>query len=113
LNAAIKGAALTALANGMEMYMITNGYAGLYNLVDFEQPVLLDRRRLLYDVHIYMAGSEAGNSRVKISAIKDPNKYDRIKSGLIKFGIEALVIAGGDDTGGVVLDLTEQGINCV
>lgn len=113
LNAAIKGAALTAEAHGIELYMITNGYAGLYNLVDFENLVKMDERRLLYDVHIYMAGSEAGNSRVKISAIKSDKKYDRIKAGLAKFGLDALVIAGGDDTGSVVVDLGGHGINCV
>ena len=113
LNAAIKGAALTAEAGGIELYMVTNGYAGLYNLLDFPHLVKMDERRLLYDVHIYMAGSEAGNSRVKISAIKDPNKYERIKAGMAKWKLDALVIAGGDDTGSVVVDLAAQGINCV
>ncbi|MCX8070381.1 MAG: 6-phosphofructokinase, partial [Thermodesulfovibrionales bacterium] len=56
---------------------------------------------------------EAGHSRVKISKIKDPNKYDRIKAGLKKFNIDALVISGGDDTGSVVVDLSSQGIPCV
>jgi hypothetical protein len=53
-----------------------------------------------------MAGSEAGNSRVKVSKIKDDKKYDRIKDGLKKFNLDALVIAGGDDTGSVVVDLS-------
>jgi len=32
---------------------------------------------------------------------------------LKKFGIDALVISGGDDTGSVVVDLGGQGISCV
>jgi 6-phosphofructokinase 1 len=50
---------------------------------------------------------------VKISKIKDEKKYDRIKEGLKKFGIDALIISGGDDTGSVVVDLSSQGIPCV
>jgi 6-phosphofructokinase 1 len=62
---------------------------------------------------IGLAGSEAGHSRVKISKIKNPNKYQRIKEGLAKFKIDALVISGGDDTGSVVADLDSHGIRCV
>ena len=35
LNAVIRGAARTALMRGMRTYTIPNGYAGLYNLVNF------------------------------------------------------------------------------
>lgn len=112
LNAVIKGAASAALHSKIEPYLIPNGYAGLYNLVDFSELVLLNTKRLdLFPV--YMAGSEAGNSRVKISKIKDEDKYKRIRRGLEKFQIEALVIAGGDDTGSVAVDLSEAGIPCV
>jgi 6-phosphofructokinase 1 len=50
---------------------------------------------------------------VKISKISDPDKYERIKQGLRKFGVDALIISGGDDTGSVVVDLGSQGIPCV
>ncbi|TAL27892.1 MAG: 6-phosphofructokinase, partial [Nitrospirae bacterium] len=60
-----------------------------------------------------LAGSEAGHSRVKISKIKDERKYERIKEGLKKFGIDALIISGGDDTGSVVVDLSSRGIPCI
>jgi len=60
-----------------------------------------------------LAGSEAGHSRVKVKKIDDDKKYERIKEGLKKFGIEGLVISGGDDTGSVIVDLTKQGIPCV
>ncbi|MHC4249651.1 MAG: 6-phosphofructokinase [Planctomycetota bacterium] len=112
LNAVIKGAALTANAKGVKAFVVPNGYAGLYNLVNMEgltelTPVRLD------SVFASAAGSEAGHSRVKIGKIDDPGKYDRIKKGLAKHGLDGLVISGGDDTGSVIVDLSKQGIPCV
>jgi len=112
LNGVIKGAALTALNKGMTAWIIPNGYAGLYNLVDLKALTELTAERI-EQIPVYLAGSEAGNSGVKVSKIKDDKKYDRIKEGLKKFKLDALVIAGGDDTGSVVKDLSDQGIPCV
>ncbi len=112
LNGVIKGAALTALSKEMNAWIIPNGYAGLYNLIDLPRLTKLTADRI-DQIDVIAAGSEAGNSRVKISSIKDEKKYDRIKAGLKKFDLDALVIAGGDDTGSVVVDLSGQGIPCV
>lgn len=112
LNAVIKGIARQAYALGIESVVIPNGYAGLYNLVDLEEVVLLNAERVSR-IEASLAGSEAGHSRVKISKIADPGKYERIKEGLKKFGIDALVISGGDDTGSVVIDLASKGIPCI
>lgn len=112
LNGVIKGAALTALSKEMRAWIIPNGYAGLYNLVDLSGLTEMTKERI-EAIHVFLAGSEAGNSRVKVSKIKDDKKYERIKAGLKKFDIDALVIAGGDDTGSVVVDLASQGIPCV
>jgi len=112
LNAVIKGAAREAYAHEIESVVIPNGYAGLYNLVELEHVVVLNAERVS-KIEASLAGSEAGHSRVKISKIKDPNAYTRIKDGLRKFGIDALVISGGDDTGSVVVDLGSHGIPCV
>ena len=112
LNAVIKGVAREAYAHGIESVVIPNGYAGLYNLVDMENIVVLNAERVSR-IEAGLAGSEAGHSRVKISKIKDPQSYQRIKDGMKKFGIDALVISGGDDTGSVVVDLDSQGIPCV
>ncbi len=112
LNAVIKGVSREAYAHGIESVVIPNGYAGLYNLVELESVVLLNAERISR-IEASLAGSEAGHSRVKISKIADPKKYERIKEGLRKFGIDALVISGGDDTGSVVVDLGTQGIPCV
>jgi 6-phosphofructokinase 1 len=112
LNAVVRGAAKVALSRGIGTYIIPSGYAGLYNLVEFDRLVLLDEERIDH-VNSAFAGSDAGHSRVKISKINDPNKYKRILDGLRKFHIDGLVIAGGDDTGSVVVDLVQNGIPCV
>jgi 6-phosphofructokinase 1 len=112
LNGVIKGAAQMARSMGIEAVIIPNGYAGLYNLIDMAEVVLLTPERLDL-IEAGMAGSEAGNSRVKIKKIEDEEKYERIKKGLEKFNIGGLVISGGDDSGSVMVDLAGQGIACV
>jgi len=112
LNAVIKGVARESYAHGIESVVIPNGYAGLYNLVDLQNVVVLNAERVSR-IEASLAGSEAGHSRVKISKISDPQRYERIKEGLRKFGIDALIISGGDDTGSVVVDLGAQGIQCI
>lgn len=112
LNAVIKGIAREAYALGIESVVIPHGYAGLYNLVNLDDVVLLNAERVSR-IEASLAGSEAGHSRVKISKITDPNKYERIKEGLKKFKIDGLIISGGDDTGSVVVDLTSRDIPCV
>ncbi len=112
LNAVIKGTAQMALSRGLSCYLIPHGYAGLYNLVECDQIVELTALRL-DRIDANLAGSEAGHSRVKIKKIEDEHKYERIKAGLQKFGIDALVISGGDDSGSVMVDLSQQGLKCV
>jgi 6-phosphofructokinase 1 len=112
LNAVIKGAGLMALSMGVEAVIIPNGYAGLYNLVEMNDVTRLTPERI-ERINIGLAGSEAGHSRVKVKKIKDEHTYERIKQGLKKFGIDALVISGGDDSGSVMVDLLAQGIPCV
>jgi 6-phosphofructokinase 1 len=100
------------LSMGIETVIIPNGYAGLYNLVDVDKVTVLTAERLDH-IKAEMAGSEAGNSRVKIKKIENKDKYERIKKGLEKHGIDGLVISGGDDTGSVMVDLAAEGISCV
>ena len=112
LNGVIKGAAQMALSMGIEAVAIPNGYAGLYNLIDVDDVTVLTEERLDL-IRPELAGSETGNSRVKIKKIADENKYDRIKKGLEKHNIDGLVISGGDDSGSVMVDLAAEGIACV
>ena len=111
LNAVIKGAARMSNHLGIQLFIIPNGYAGLYNLLNL-QLVKVDELRV-DQIHSEAAGSEAGHSRVKISKINDPEKYNKIKDGLKLHQIDGLIIAGGDDTGSVSVDLNNQGIKCV
>jgi 6-phosphofructokinase 1 len=112
LNGVVKGAAQTANSLGITPYVIPNGYAGLYNLVNFDSLTALTPERA-DKIDANLAGSEAGHSRVKVKKIDDPKKYERIKEGMKKFGIDGLVISGGDDSGSVMVDLYENGIKCV
>ncbi len=112
LNAVLKGAGQMAHACGISCFIIPKGYAGLYNLVEFDKLVELTAQRADL-IDSYLAGSEAGHSRVKIKKIEDENKYTRIKEGLQKFALEGLIVSGGDDTGNVLIDLTKQGVRCV
>ncbi|MBN1298491.1 MAG: 6-phosphofructokinase [Actinobacteria bacterium] len=112
LNAVIKGASGMAMAYGIESYVIPNGYAGLYNLYEREIIIKLDIERI-ERISSLTAGSQAGNTRVKISKIEDDEKYSKIIAGLKKFNIGALVISGGDDTGSVVVDLNKNDIPCI
>ena len=68
LNGVIKGAASMALSNGASCFVIPNGYAGLYNLIEFDHLVELTESRI-DKIHANLAGSEAGHSRVKIKKI--------------------------------------------
>ncbi|MBL7196875.1 MAG: 6-phosphofructokinase [Candidatus Omnitrophica bacterium] len=112
LNAVIKGSAGMSNNLGIKCYVIPNGYTGLYNLVDFDTLVELTPERV-DQINVNLAGSEAGHSRVKIKKITDDKKYERIKEGLKKFDIDALVISGGDDTGSVIIDLDKHGFSCI
>ena len=112
LNAVIHGAAHMGHALGMGIFVIPNGYAGLYNLVEYPQLVRLDETRV-DGIRSALAGSEAGHSRVKISKIPDEKRYERILAGLEKCKLDGLVISGGDDTGSVVVDLVERGVSCI
>ena len=112
LNAVIKGAASMARACGATCFVIPNGYAGLYNLIEFDNLTALTEERI-DQINTNLAGSEAGHSRVKIKKIEDAEKYQRIKKGMEKFKLDGLIISGGDDSGSVLVDLTEHGIACV
>jgi 6-phosphofructokinase len=112
LNGVIKGAAQMANSMGIEAVIIPNGYAGLYNLIDVNDVTVLTPERL-DKIEVELAGSEAGNSRVKIKKIENDQKYERIKKGLEKHNIGGLVISGGDDSGSVMVDLAAEGITCV
>lgn len=68
LNGVIKGAALMAVNQGLKSYIIPHGYAGLYNLLDFDTiPELTEHR--IDQIDANLAGSDAGHSRVRVNSI--------------------------------------------
>ena len=60
LNAVIKGVARKAYDMGIESVVIPNGYAGLYNLMDMDNVVVLNAERVS-KIEASLAGSEAGH----------------------------------------------------
>ncbi len=73
LNAVVKGAAQMANSRGMKCFVIPNGYAGLYNLINFDTLVELTPDRA-DRIDANFAGSEAGHSRVKIKKMMENSK---------------------------------------
>ncbi|MBN2368655.1 6-phosphofructokinase [Candidatus Woesearchaeota archaeon] len=114
MNAVIKGAGEMVFSEGLEAVIIPQGYMGLYNLVSMDSGSLARLTpEVLDSIDISKAGSFSGNSRVKISKIEDPNKYERIHQGLEKHEIDAIIVAGGDDTGSVAVNLAQNGLKIV
>ena len=87
----------------------SSGFHDEYNLVETEALTEITPARA-DAIDANLSGSEAGHSRVKVKKIDDENKYARIKEGMDKFGLDGLVISGGDDSGSVMVDLFENGI---
>ena len=100
LNAFLRGAAMTALHRGLEVVFIPNGNVGMYNLVDFKpselKPVDYD---FVDDIDIGKSGSVAGNTRIKIKHIDEPQAWERVHAGMKKHKLDAIIICGGDGSG--------------
>ena len=105
MNAAIRAVVRGALASDIEVYGIYNGYAGL---------VKNDIVKLTHkDVGgiINRGGTFLGSAR--LPEFKDPEIRKIGVANLLKHGIEALVVVGGDGSYIGALRLTEMGINCI
>jgi len=105
MNAAIRAVVRTALASGIDVYGIYNGYAGLVNdeiikLTHKDVGGIIDR-----------GGTFLGSAR--LPEFKDPEIRKTGVTNLIRHGIDALVVIGGDGSYMGALRLTEMGINCV
>ena len=105
MNAAIRAVVRTALTSGIEVYGVYNGYAGLVN----DEIVQLTHK----DVGgiINRGGTFLGSAR--LPEFKDPEIRKIGTANLLKHGIEALVVVGGDGSYMGALKLTQMGINCI
>lgn len=88
MNAAIRGVVRAALAEGLEVFGIYDGYQGLYN----NKIKQLNR----YDVSdiINRGGTFLGSAR--FPEFKDPAVREKCAEILRSHGIDALVVIGGD-----------------
>jgi ATP-dependent phosphofructokinase / diphosphate-dependent phosphofructokinase len=105
LNAAIRAVTSRALEYGWEVIGFKNGWKGLVDDGDAE-PLSAD------DVSSILpkGGTVLGTSRTNA---KKPERIAQVKKNLAKFGIDALVAIGGDDTLGVAAKLDQEGVKVV
>ncbi len=105
MNAAIRAVTRVAIANGIEVVGIYDGYKGLLeenyrNLTKQDVSDILDR-----------GGTTLGSAR--LPEFKDEAVQDEAVEKLKKSGIDAVVVIGGDGTYRGALALTQKGINCI
>lgn len=105
LNAVIRAVVRASIQYEWDIVGIRNGWKGL---IDGEIELLTD-----YAVSgiLPKGGTILGSSRT--NPYKNIEDVQRVKDNLKRFGIEALVVIGGDDTLGVALKLYEEGIPVV
>lgn len=105
MNAAIRAVTRVAIANGIEVYGIYDGFKGVVEgnfvpLVKSSVSDILDR-----------GGTILGSAR--LPEFKDIKTREIAVEQLKKAGIEAVVVIGGDGTYRGAMCLTEMGINCI
>jgi ATP-dependent phosphofructokinase / diphosphate-dependent phosphofructokinase len=105
LNAVIRAVVRSSIQYDWDIVGIRNGWKGL---IDGEIELLTD-----YAVSgiLPKGGTILGSSRT--NPYKKPEDVQKVKDNLKRFGIDALVAIGGDDTLGVALKLNQEGIPVV
>jgi 6-phosphofructokinase 1 len=105
MNAAVRAVVRKAIADGLEVYGVFNGYKGLVE----------DNIRQLgrHDVSekLNRGGTFLGSAR--LPEFKEVAVREVAVANLKKHGIEALVVVGGDGSYMGAKKLTEMGINCI
>lgn len=105
MNAAIRAVTRVATKVGLEVYGIYNGYRGMV-----EGKIEPLTREKVSDI-LDRGGTMLGSAR--LPEFKDIEVRKKAVEQLQKFGIEALVVIGGDGSYRGALALTEMGINCI
>lgn len=105
MNAAIRAVTRVATKAGLEVYGIYNGYRGMV-----EGKIEPLTREKVSDI-LDRGGTMLGSAR--LPEFKDIEVRKKAVEQLQKFGIEALVVIGGDGSYRGALSLTEMGINCI
>jgi 6-phosphofructokinase 1 len=105
LNAAIRAVVTKSCWNGWQVMAVKDGWAGLVNGKLSELPL-----ESVEDIEM-QGGTILGTSRT--NPYKAENGPERVKETLKKFGIDALIAIGGEDTLGVAYKLTREGVAIV
>ena len=105
LNAIIEAVVKRAEEYGYEVFGVLKGYAGLINGEI--------KRLSVEEVHgiFNTGGTIIGTSRV--NPFKREDGLRRVKENLNNFGLDALIVIGGDDTLGAAYKLFQQGVPVV
>lgn len=105
MNAAIRAVTRVATKAGLEVYGIYDGYRGMVE--GHIEPLT---RAMVSDI-LDRGGTMLGSAR--LPEFKDIEVRKKAVEQLSKFGIEAVVVIGGDGSYRGALALTEMGINCI
>ena len=105
LNPVIRAAVKTALQEGFEVFGIHNGWKGLVE-ADIKP---LDASSVSGILH--RGGTILGTSRT--NPFKDKGALEKLKANFKKFGLDALIAIGGEDTLGVANKLYQEGLKIV
>ncbi len=105
LNAVIRAVTTKAINIGYEVIGLEEGWRGL--LEKKYHTLTLD---LVEDIHM-AGGTVLGSSRTNIAKVE--NGFEIARKNFQELGIDALVVAGGEDTLGVAHSLFESGANVV
>ncbi len=106
LNAVVRAIVVTANKHGISVVGILRGWAGLLGEGEARPLSLTD----VDDIH-RTGGTILLSSRT--NPAKYPDGMEQIKKNLEKFGCDALIAIGGDDTLGVAQKLHEAGVKIV
>lgn len=105
MNAAVRAVVRTACENGMKVYGINRGYQGLIDEDLYELNI-----RSVSDI-IHRGGTMLHSARCL--AFKDESGMQKAIETCKKFGIEGMVIIGGDGSFRGARDLSLRGIPCI
>ncbi len=105
MNSAIRAVTRVALANGIQVVGIKDGYRGLVNgeFIHFQKESVSD----IMD----RGGTILGSAR--LPEFKDLSFREKAVKQLKENNIEALIVIGGDGSYRGALELTKMGINCI
>lgn len=105
MNAAIRAVVRSGLARGCEVYGIRDGYRGI-----IEKKITQLNHKDVSDIMV-RGGTILGSAR--LPEFKENDVVNQAVANLKEFGIDSLVVIGGDGTYRGALALSQKGIHCM